>query len=305
MLEHDTVTVARSRGVLTREGSRAVGRETIPFRWDVASPELARRMGRGLRSLLPRSFQRDLVRCARDVLLAAGDSDLVFVGRSLESVHDFLRGALARTSFRDRIQLVPLSLRDPPAQIQHEQPGALDKLRAYLDAVALTPARILARPRPVAFVDLVASGETFGNLVKVLHREVGTEWRVWRDLRERLRWVCLTELGATDGRRPWYPRDSAWTREFGSEQVRDIRIDGRFWRYLGEDQPKTTDSYTVEDWGAASGRDPLEGERLEAVRQARAVFRLGECWRRRLARMLADSTRSEPWLTALGRELEA
>src|SRR5262245_16608008 len=87
---------------------RAVGK---PFRWNMARSRLMRRLGRGRTSIMPDHQQDRLLRCAAKVLRAGGGSDLVFVGRSLESVYDLLCGALSRTTWYDRVQLLQLSLR--------------------------------------------------------------------------------------------------------------------------------------------------------------------------------------------------
>src|SRR5581483_10628311 len=100
--------------------ARSMDRAAAPFRWDVASPELARALGRGLRASVPRVHRRDVFSCAVDILRASGDSDLVFVGRSLESVYDFARGALARTRLADRVRLLQLSLGDDASSLRLE-----------------------------------------------------------------------------------------------------------------------------------------------------------------------------------------
>jgi hypothetical protein len=257
---------------------------TGPFRWDVGGAAIARRMGRGLRSTLPPSLRTNLLECAAKVLCAAGEADLVFVGRSPESIHDFLAGALARTSRRDRLQLLQLSLRDDPRLLESESPGSLERLRAYFESARLTPQGILERPRPVAFVDLVCSGDTFGNLAQLLRQY---DEDLVDAVRERLRWVCIVsdDYG-------WRTGHSRWTRAFAPEQIRRVTIDDDFWDFLGDEQEKTTESYSPDRWGSAEPKPALD-ECFAAVRQARAIYRLGECWRRRLA----------GWLRSLGRDL--
>jgi len=274
-----------------------------PFRWDMSSAEVARRVGRGLRAAVPGQMKESLLRCAVRVLLAAGDADLVFVGRSPESIYDFLSGAFAGTPARERLQLLQLSLGYTPSELRQERPGALGRLFGYLEALALSPARILDRPRPVAFVDLVWSGTTFGNLTKVLRFDMGREPRRWHEVRERLRWICLVPLESDFT--PWRPEDSRWTREFASEHVRRLLVDARFWHYLGDEQEKTTASYTAAAWGSERRESSLEEERFSAVRMARAVFRLGECWRLRLAAELERAGPPEPWLLELARALRS
>jgi hypothetical protein len=243
----------------------------------------------------------NLLECAARVLCAAGDADLVFVGRSPESIHDFLAGALACTSRRDRLQILQLSLRDDPRWLHHRLPGSLEKLGAYFVSSRLTPGQILERSRPVAFVDLVCSGETFGHLARLLRHYAGRDALADAAL-ERVRWVCV--VSSLWG---WKPSRSRWTRAFAPDQIRSVAIDDDFWDFLGDEQEKTTESYSFWRWGSASSPVNLD-ERFSAVRQARAIYRLGECWRRRLAGWLRwlgrDALESErERLRALAREL--
>jgi hypothetical protein len=66
--------------------------ENVPFRWDLVTPDQ-------LGSLLAGTsdpdlwFLDDLVECAGKVLARCGGGDLVFFGRSLDSMFDLLGGA--------------------------------------------------------------------------------------------------------------------------------------------------------------------------------------------------------------------
>ncbi len=68
--------------------------ESVPFRWDLVTADQ-------LGSLLAGTtapdlwFLDDLVVCAGKVLARSGNGDLVFVGRSLDTMFDLLGGALA------------------------------------------------------------------------------------------------------------------------------------------------------------------------------------------------------------------
>src|ERR1700733_3274091 len=111
---------------------RPVGK---PFRWNMASSHLMRRLGRGERSTMPPHEQERLLRCAAKVLRAGGVSDYVFVGRSLENMYDLLSGALSRTSWYDRVQLLQLSLRDySPEEFQQCCPDRAASLWSYFRA---------------------------------------------------------------------------------------------------------------------------------------------------------------------------
>lgn len=120
---------------------RPVGK---PFRWNMACSHLLRRLGRGRSTTVPAHQQDRLLRCTAHVLRAGGVSDFVFVGRSLESVYDLLCGALAPTTWYDRVQLLQLSLRNhSPEEFQQRYPNRMASLRSYFRAVQLTPRLVL------------------------------------------------------------------------------------------------------------------------------------------------------------------
>ena len=129
-----------------------------PFRYDMANPRLVRYLGWPEPLETPRGFREDLLEHAGQIVRLAGDVDLVFVGRSPESLYDLLVGLLGETSWRERVQLLHLSLCDrTPGRLRRHEPGALAQLWRHVESLRLTPPQILARDRPGAFVDLVES----------------------------------------------------------------------------------------------------------------------------------------------------
>jgi hypothetical protein len=86
--------------------------ESLPFRWDLVTPDQ-------LGSLLVGTatpdlwFLDELVACAGKVLARSGNGDLVFVGRSLDSMFDLLSGALADLAGQRLLRRLPLSFQRP------------------------------------------------------------------------------------------------------------------------------------------------------------------------------------------------
>src|SRR5436305_1036331 len=110
----------------------------------MAKSHLGRRLGRGRTSAMPDYQQDRLLRCAAHVLRGEGDADFVFIGRSLESMYDLLSGALARTTWYDRLQLVQLSLRKhSPEEFHQKRPKRAASLRDYFRSCQLTPQQIV------------------------------------------------------------------------------------------------------------------------------------------------------------------
>jgi hypoxanthine phosphoribosyltransferase len=116
-----------------------------------------------------------LLTCAARVVAFAGDSDLVFVGRSPQPLFDLLSGLLIRTSWSDRLRLLNVSLRHVEAPTEEQ----LRALYPYLVEVGLEPHALARRDRPVALVDVVDTGETLGTLLNYLEEwsdEISADW---------------------------------------------------------------------------------------------------------------------------------
>ena len=103
-----------------------------------------------------------LLPCASRVLAFAGNADIVFVGRSPESLFDLISGVLFETSWLERLKLLHFSMRwTELAKVGAEHPQSIPALRQYLTVLGLEPARISRHPRPVALIDWVQTGGTF------------------------------------------------------------------------------------------------------------------------------------------------
>ena len=81
---------------------------TVPFRWDLLTPD---NLGTLLDGVDPPKlwFIDDLVASTGKVLARSGGGDLIFVGRSLDSMFDLLGGALEDTRWSNRLHRLPLS----------------------------------------------------------------------------------------------------------------------------------------------------------------------------------------------------
>jgi hypothetical protein len=270
----------------------------------MARSRLRRRLGRGGTSTLP-DYQNDrLLRGAANVLSAGGVSDFVFVGRSLESVYDLLCGALSRTTWYDRVQLLQLSLQNhSPEEFHQRRPDRAASLWSYFCASQLTPRQIVERPCPVAFVDVVDRGSTFDSLSRLL-RFWSDRSGVWEKVRERLAWVAVLSETPPDNDSHWHPSRSQGTAEFDPARVRRVFLNTRLWCYLANQQEKTTESYTPQRWGdPVVGRAPDKSWLLDAARGARELYRQGEKSRHRLASLLDEPPPPIPLIADLAREL--
>ena len=111
-------------------------------------------------------FLTELRRCSARIVAFCDNSDLFFVGRSPDSIFDYLSGLLFDSSWANRLTLLHFSTGGLDWQEAFEyNPSAITDMREYLTHLSLDPVGLARRERPVAFVDIVAKGRTFGKLV--------------------------------------------------------------------------------------------------------------------------------------------
>ena len=82
----------------------------VPFRWNVARREQLGRLVDGPPASVYDAFMEDLREASARVVAMAGGSRLAFVGRSPESLFDYLSGVVAETSWEPRLLLANVSL---------------------------------------------------------------------------------------------------------------------------------------------------------------------------------------------------
>ncbi|HEX2079943.1 MAG TPA: hypothetical protein VHG08_19655 [Longimicrobium sp.] len=281
----------------------------VPFRWDVRRRE---QLGRLLQAPPPpqptwwrpprwRELLPELRACAARVVARAGDARLVFVGRSPESLFDYLTGALADTPWADRCDLLSVSMpgrRDGPVP-----PSARRALREQHLVFGLHPAQIASAPRPVAMVDLVFHGGTFGALSDFLADWARDEGVDVRAVRRRIRWVGIT-VRTRNSPHTWrWFHEVRWAADYPRSALRGVSIPGWFWGYLGDTQNKTMPSNTFIRWGTEELAHPShDPERLDALKLA---YRIHETARnpdereRFAAELIRRPEMREPWLRSL------
>lgn len=89
-------------------------------------------------------FLRRLMDCTARVVAAAGDSDLVFVGRSPESLYDLLSGLFLDTSWQGRLTLLQFSVGYTERSVAcFQEPESLSTFRGYLENLGLSPIKLV------------------------------------------------------------------------------------------------------------------------------------------------------------------
>lgn len=250
-----------------------------------------------LRKQLDATIQRekrsskDLLRCCSRVLALGSEYDLVFVGRSAESIFDHLSGLLFDTPFRERLTLLQLSVYYYRDKINWSR--SLDSLKAYFESLKLDPVSISRKRRPVAFVDLVDTGLTFYKLMIILQnwsKELGISWKA---VRKRIRLIGIVSRTKTSPNTWRWHQESRWNDLLEKNSIKNFSISTRYWGYLGNEQHKCTESFTDDLWSDPGARLPVRtSKRLVGLNTAMHWFELGLTSARR--EELAEALSSEP-----------
>jgi len=278
----------------------------LPFRWNLARREQLGTLAGPPLAPLDGSVLDPLRECCARVIAQAGDSRLVFVGRSPESLYDYLGGALAGTSWEERLTHLNLSMRfETAGEVASHNLEGLRAIHRQFRALRLSPADIAAGERPVALVDLVLEGLTFGNLVGLLADWAERDGVDPAAVRRRLRVVGITvrQKNSPNTWR-WY-QQVPWAGPFPRAALRGVSVPGPLWHYLGDWQDKVARWNGPRVWGSDEVfAPPREKEQIEALRVALAIYDAGRAERERFtAELAALPEMRNAWLRRLVLEL--
>jgi hypothetical protein len=274
-----------------------------PFRWDITKrSQLGSVPSVDLPETYPQ-FEADLFVCAARALAFAGDSDIVFVGRSPQPLFDLLSGLLLDTSWSDRLRLLAASM----SYTESVDEASVRGLAPYLTELELDPERLSNRPRPVAFVDIVASGRTFGVLFELLHlwsMDVGADWRA---VARRVRFVGLTVRTKTSPNTLRWQQQAEWVSRLRPQAIKNVAIPGELFDSLNL-IPKTNYQFAEGWWDDESFTRPRRDEEARlALSLALHLFDLGRSRKGRLrfARSLGEeAAMTESWFRSLLLEIK-
>jgi hypothetical protein len=114
-----------------------------PFRWDVTRRSQLGSLPEIDRPKTYPEFEEDLLTCSARILAFAGDSNLLFVGRSPQPLFDLLSGLLIETSRTDRLRLLNVGLRRVEAPSEKQ----LRAIYPYFAEVGLEPHALARKVR--------------------------------------------------------------------------------------------------------------------------------------------------------------
>lgn len=276
----------------------------LPFRWNLVQRQQLGSLLEGKAAEAYRGFVDDLRHCCTRLVASAGDSDLIFIGRSPESIFDYLSGILSDTPFADRCTLLNFSMRQQPVEvIERENPRGLIALHDLLASGGLEPAQIARSRRPITLVDLVCGGTTFGNLVGLLNHWAAAIGEDIKAVRRRLRFIGIT-IRSKNSPNTWrWYQQVQWAQQYPRSALRSIPISYWMWTYLGDEQKKVSRWYPPSEWGQEYvDTPPREEWNVQALRLAAKIHNRGthRDERQRFASALARQREMrDPWLRQL------
>jgi hypothetical protein len=280
---------------------------SLPFRWDLITPN---QLGSLLDGIPAPDlwFLDELVACVGKVVARSGNGDLFFVGRSLDSMFDLLRGIFPGPFGEERLHRLPLSFHLPVVETsrrwrrRHLNPAEAAQGRRFLAEAGLTPYALARRDRPAVLVDVVDGGNTFSELFLLLRDFVEREREPWPVIRRKLRFVGVTVQQKTSPNTHRWQQHAAWTRELPASGVVNVSLDGFVWKHIANHQHKLTDSWQPE-WWTAEGWGPGRDEFVrKALAEAVALVSYGrsQAGRQAFAHALGpEPGQTQPWLRAL------
>ena len=271
-----------------------------PFRWDFSRPEQLPAAARAAEpSATYAGFRHDLRHCVARTLRAAGDADWAFVGRSPESLMDYLAGATAGTPHARRVAWLNVSLKWDAVPLPRDR---VRLLRGQLAGVGLDPFTLARRPRPVALIDLMYEGQTFALLCRALHEWTREARGDWPAVRRKLRVVGVQARPVARSLPGRFLESPA-----ASLPVRPVAVPYRLWTFLADEQPKCARGRPPQAWDDPDASRPPRGR--DAASAANRALRLRRLAadppeRGRLVAALADEgALRQPFLRRLAHDL--
>jgi hypothetical protein len=222
--------------------------DVVPFRWNIRSrAELGELIDDSVE--LDRYFLDDIRQCAARIMQFADDGKLVFVGRSLDSIHDYLSGLLGQTEWRDKLVYLSISLYGEHIEtLSHKDPKGFEAFKAHFTALGLDPLSVKNSTDKINLVDVVSSGGTFGELyafykrwAQSLHEDVPAVLR-------KLRFLGVVFRTKNSPHTDRWQQNVEWTKELSHQALKNISVERTFWYWIANYQAKMARSNRPMNW---------------------------------------------------------
>lgn len=248
-----------------------------PFRWNLAKREQLGALAGGDTAQIYAGFYQHLRVAAALVLARAGDSDLVFVGRSPECLFDYLSGILDGVAQAPSLTFLHFSApREPVEEVAKIYAAEFNALLSYFVAERIDPLSVATYGKQVRFIDVVASGRTFGTLVDYMRywgKGQGADWNV---VQRRIGFVGITcQDRASPNVWRWW-QHQPWVAELTKTPITNVSMPWPFWSFIANNNQKVTPSHWVKRWASLEATAPRRDDHhLQGLRLALEIYDRG------------------------------
>jgi len=249
-----------------------------PFRWNLTKQEQLGTLLDGDRATAYTGFFDELQECAAKLVVAAKPYDFVFVGRSPESIFDFLTGAFETTPYERKLVHLNISNRFKSInQIKGEMAFNFEGLKTHFKELSLSPSDIVRHDSGVCFIDLVYSGGTYEQLFFFLEDWCNEEKEDFNAMKKKMRFLGITSRTKNSPNTWRWQQHADWVKAHPQVSVKNVSVSPHLWSYLGDRQDKVEKPNTPQKWGSDSLLLPPRGEKnLRALRLAFDVYSFGK-----------------------------
>lgn len=283
--------------------------EVIPFRWNISKKSEIGNLVSDIKITLEPEFIEHLIDCSAKIISFTDNSELFFVGRSLENVFDFLSGAFENTSWKNKINIIQFSTRFSSLKdINKEFPEAIDKLYPYFEKLNLSPEQIDIKDRKICFTDVVSRGGTFETLIKILNNWSNSINYDWNAVKRKIRITGVTIKKQTSPKTWRWQQQANWLNLIEKSKIKNVSAECFFWSHIANYQDKVTKSFSPDKWGNEDVKYPSRSEdNLKGLKFALMMYELwnnDEIRDKFITKLIKRPAIKESWYKNLIKELE-
>jgi hypothetical protein len=222
-----------------------------PFRWDIGRREQLGSLTEGKLSSAYPSFIDELRICASRLVSFSENGLIFFVGRSPESLFDYLSGVLDETSKTNDIFMLNISNRfESVLKIKQQRPYVYKSLKEHFLDCEISPKEIIQRKKKTYFTDVVATGGTFEQIASFLIDWSNEENLNAKDLRLKFGFIGITWRKKTSPKTWRWQQKSEWVDDLQMKNIKNISIPGSLWDYIGNRQDKVSKANPPDLWSS-------------------------------------------------------
>jgi len=281
----------------------------FPFRWRIEAPD---ELGSLIKPDLELSDRllSDVRYCAARILAFSQNSRLVFVGRSLDSVHDYLTAILDNTSWHNRLLRLNISLYGHSiGHIRQNHPKSFASLKKYFEELTIDPIAVKSNKIPTSFVDVVCEGGTYEQIFKLLNDWSNELENGSAEMNKKIRFIGITRRKKTSPNTWRWQQQTEWTKYLKSSNIKNVSMEYEFWNYVANYQPKITKSFTPKMWETADSDSPSYAEEtIKALNEAHFLYNAGKGKNEKqlfVKELLNKQSMKLDWLRNLALEIKA